>query len=113
MTATEFIARQRRRFANSPLSAHEALLILRLFLHDFADHLCLARLADGQRLNDVTDSAAYARELAAVIEIEETMRQPPRAAICHTCGHPHPSGEECGVDMGGAGICGCKAEVPA
>jgi hypothetical protein len=117
-TAKEFIARERQRFANSPIDPHQALLLLRLFLQDFADHLYLARLADGQRLNDVTDSAAYVRELAAVIEFEEMGASRRRLTdlnkSCPRCGHVHKSGEkECGEDMGGAGVCKCDVEVSA
>lgn len=114
MTAQEFVAKLRRRFAGSPISQHEALLVIGIALHDLADSIYSLRLVDGQRLNDGIDCASMCRELVAVIDAQEMTGRGSRSpGVCHSCGHPHASGEECGVDMGGAGICGCKAEVPA
>ncbi|HLZ49242.1 MAG TPA: hypothetical protein VKP61_00690 [Candidatus Acidoferrum sp.] len=114
MTAQDFVSKLRGRFLNSPLRAHEALLVARIVFHEFADSIYSLRLRDGQHIADGIDSAAICREIVAVIEAQELDILASHApSACHTCGHPHASGEECGVDMGGAGKCGCKAAVPA
>lgn len=106
-----------------------ALLYARLLLYQLADASDFAQLADGKRLRDGLDFTAWLRELEAAValalqvELDGPVQCSPSrgpepvriysANICSRCGHSHPSGEECGTDMGGAGKCGCKAEVMA
>jgi hypothetical protein len=125
MTAVELVSQIRARFLESSIDPREAMLLLRLVLNDMADNLYQVRLADRQSLLDQTDFSAFLREMVAAIEHRELLTTVPvntadsplrstgRARICYSCGHPHPSGQPCEVEMGGAGRCGCVAKVPA
>lgn len=43
--------------------------------------------------------------------LEMRLEQQRAEMICHHCSHVHEGHNECGVDMGGAGKCECRAEV--
>ena len=43
--------------------------------------------------------------------LEMRLEQQRQELICHSCSHVHEGQNECGVDMGGAGKCGCRMEV--
>ncbi len=98
-----------------------------------ADNVPGARLKDGRRLANILDFSAWLRELgeeAARTEVSLSAERStgpkvmlPRTGkteiglamlldnICSSCGHVHIGVSICGVDMGGAGSCDCKAEV--
>jgi hypothetical protein len=92
-----------------------------------AKHAMEARLAGGQRLCDVTDFAAWLRELSEAAKVpappyfpSRDQRPAARPAAqsrwdktCPRCGHVHQGGAECGEAMGGGGICRCELDVPS
>ena len=123
MTAKEAITNLRSTGATEPIE---------YFLY-LADHH-EARLADGQRLNDLTDFAAWLRELAEAASPQPLSLAPVRIcasfkgprfvlgpvevqklsqlATCPRCGHIHQGEEECGMFMGAsAGFCRCEEET--
>jgi hypothetical protein len=119
MKAFDTIRRFRTQVLDRSGDPRSALLLMRLFLFHLAESADFAQLADGKRLRDGLDFTAWLRELEACVVLE--LERDPRIGVpvqvvgkyCPTCGHSHRSGEECGTDMGGAGKCGCKAEVMA
>lgn len=112
MDSKQFLDKIRRRFSNSPIPLHAALLTARIVVHDLAEDLHSLRLARGERILDQTDFTALLREIEAEIEADE-IRPRMMPPMCHRCGHQHAAGEECQVSMGGAGICGCREQVSA
>jgi hypothetical protein len=73
-----------------------------------ADHAAEARLANGERLCDVTDVVVWLRELGdAASHVEIVDRTCPR------CGHIHQGDTECGEPIGGGRVCRCELDVPA
>jgi hypothetical protein len=113
MYSKDLVARIKQRFSNSPIPAREVDLVMRIILYELGDASDFAQLADGRRLRDAIDFNAWLRELEAVVTLE--VKEPGRGsrAVCPKCWHAHSSGIECGVDMGGGGVCVCKAEVVA
>jgi hypothetical protein len=108
----------------------EALLYTRLLCRYLADHLHEATLQSGMGLRDLSDVIAWLRELADVARNPETpIRQGVALALqrnaadrgrsqparwddtCPRCGHVHEGLGQCGMPMGGGGICGCELEV--
>lgn len=97
--------------------------------HGLADTVSEARLADGQRLCDATDFAAWLRELAEETRVQrlpasdspgngtcpKVMRESHRSIhdTCPRCGHIHQGDAECGEDLGGGRVCRCQLAVHA
>jgi hypothetical protein len=120
MKAFDTIRRFRAQVLDRSGDPRSALLQIRLLLYHLAEAADFAQLADGKRLRDGLDFTAWLRELEACVVLELEAEQPGAVPVlkvvgkyCPSCGHSHRSGEECGTDMGGAGKCGCKAEVMA
>lgn len=92
-----------------------------VFLHFLADHWHALKFADGQRLNDNSDSSLMLRELAEAFKLPVPQALAHSAYLsrsrwestCLTCGHVHEGDGECRVSMGKGGVCECKAEVTA
>jgi hypothetical protein len=97
MTAQQAVA-YLRRLGPYP---HEHFLYL-------ASHVHEARLADGSRVMDATDFAAWLIELADV-----NSPLPKLDPTCPRCGHTHEGENECGTYLGGQRFCRCELEVPA
>lgn len=125
MKAAETIRRFRSHFADfpaGPIGERQVLILARMLLYDLADCADFAQLADGQYLRDHLDLAAWLRELEAAVALElerpnsatnaVEARVTPVAKVCHACGHAHKD-RECGMEMGGAGVCKCDVEVVA
>lgn len=119
MTAPELIANLR---AMNAISADPRELFLYLAAHV---HQC--RLADGQRLNDLTDFEAWLIELAQAAKPPQNgcAQQAQRAQMdvdrqgpfhlghavlntCPHCGHVHQGEKECGEPVGGGRVCRCE-----
>ena len=88
----------------------------RLLLRYVADHLYEGELASGMGLRDLSDVHAFLYELANVTRIPAkvtAMARPsqPRWDTCPRCGHVHEGIGQCGVSMGGGGLCRCEVEV--
>jgi hypothetical protein len=97
--------------------------------HGLADTVSEARLADGQRLCDATDFAAWLRELAEETRVQglsangsvgngtwpKVMGGGRRSidSTCPRCGHIHQSAAECCEPLGGGRVCRCQLEVSA
>lgn len=82
-----------------------------------AAHADFIRLGNGEPLSNAKDFNLFLAELS-----EAAALNPPRNGhvlpmksrdCCHGCGHPHRTGEECLMLMGGAGPCGCRVGVSA
>ena len=125
MTAYEMLAQIRK----LPRGKSYALFCL------LAENLYAARLNNGERLIETHDCVSWLRELGALaastevqspaesrtspqvtsrfhaprLEMRLEQEQPDRT--CPGCFHIHEGYNECGVDMGGAGKCGCRMEV--
>lgn len=106
-----------------------------------AENLYAARLKNGEQLIETHDCVSWLRELGALAastegqssaerstspvvtnssrfdqipappRLEMRLEQQRAANTCHHCSHVHEGNNECGVDMGGAGKCGCRMEV--
>jgi hypothetical protein len=113
MKSPDSIQRFRVKFAAMPGGDRQALIVARALLFQLADEADFAQLADGKRLRDALDFSAWLRELEASVDLA---LQPPallRVHICHACGHAHRDERECGMEMGGAGVCRCAVAVVA
>lgn len=97
---------------------------LNVILSYIADHASEARLAGGERLNDVTDFKAFLRELGEAWRVHGLLRRTnvaidswqSRTAMhdtCPRCGHVHQGEAECGELLGGGRVCRCELSVPA
>lgn len=97
--------------AKELLDKYGAPLDLRLrgFALFVADHLPSARLANGARLCDAIDFAAWLHELANVADAPALRGHD----ACPDCGHSHQDDAECGEPLGGGRICRCERKVPA
>lgn len=86
---------------------------MRIMLRVLGESVSEIRLSGNRRLNDATDF----RELLLLLgDAMHKPNLPPRTILqdfCPICGHVHQNNGECGVSMGGAGACDCKAEVTA
>lgn len=122
MTAREIIAELR-------LCGPQSLAVI---LHFLADRAYEFRLADGKRITDVIDAAAWLRELAeadkVVVFPEITVEgadgsipaapspaswQLRRDHSCDDCRHEHQGKTECGHYLGEGKFCHCESKVTA
>jgi hypothetical protein len=86
---------------------------MRIMLRVLGEQVSEIRLSGNRRLLDATDFAELLLTLADRMHMPNV---PPRTvlqAFCPHCGHIHEKSDCCGVSMGGAGACDCKAEVTA
>jgi hypothetical protein len=129
MTTAQLIAELRT--LGPGQNTHEAMLYSRIVLRFLADNVQDAQLADGSRLQYVTDFMAWLREVADAARISVSTKVPAmmemstrpavrcRAAqprwneMCPRCGHVHQGDAECGEQIGGGRICRCEMDVPA
>lgn len=74
-------------------------------------------LPGGKKVSDAIDFKIFLEVCAFEAEQGGRMKAPRGFAIvpnvCPRCYHVHEQENECGVSMGGAGACDCKAEVTA
>jgi hypothetical protein len=112
MKSPDSIQRFRVKFAAMPGGDRQALIVARALLFQLADEVDFAQLADGKRLRDALDFSAWLRELEAVVDLA-LQPSAPRVRVCHSCGHAHRDERECGMEMGGAGVCRCAVAVMA
>lgn len=119
MRARDIMERFRARLAAKRIDMRFELRTLETVFGELANVLDFnfAQLADGKNLRHPYDFMELCRELQAVAALDQRLEEKRiadrLAATCPRCGHAHRSGEECEVDMGGAGKCGCKAELHA
>jgi hypothetical protein len=107
----------------------------RVFFSYLADHFHEARLANQQRLCDLSDVIAFLREVAAAADgcefpesaevsargifgtrpkVIHRIAQPRNwSDFCPDCGHAHIEDDECGFPIGGGRICRCERKVTA
>ena len=135
MTAQELIADLRAQAHD--LSPQDAWVIFNYL----ADYFIAARLANGQRICDVTDAKAFLRELAEAAKVSGVSQscdstevpapaefrtwskvtssptQPPEQprwnGRCEECFHVHTGRYECTEYLGEGRFCKCSAKVPA
>ena len=110
MTATEFVNHL------APVEMKRLALIFA----SLADRMHSFRLADGQRLNDVTDVCALLRELSAALEFRDSSNgalvPPPQArwkTTCPDCHHEHEGRTDCSKYLGEEKFCRCETKVTA
>lgn len=101
-------------------SGYEALQYYRILLRYLADHAHEAQLNDGSYLAEPTKIRTFMREILAELpsaarstrlEVTARPKPQPRWDECPRCGHVHEGIGECGVQMGGGGLCRCEMEV--
>jgi hypothetical protein len=89
---------------------------IEIFLY-LANHFPELETSDGQKMNDLTDFAAFLREFAEALAPRENNPVPVQRVVCHCCGHSHQGPEECGEFIGtgpnGPRYCRCEEKVAA
>lgn len=90
-------------------------LELRRAFFKLHDHLPEIELRNGERVRDVADVMELFREMIDHLAPDSISFRGPLKMydVCPSCFHVHQEAGECGVDLGGAGKCDCKAEIPA
>jgi hypothetical protein len=88
---------------------------MRIMLRVLGEQVSEIRLSGNRRLCDATDFAELLLTLADRMHMPkaESWKHISVHLYCQLCGHVHQNAGECGVSMGGAGACDCKAEVTA
>lgn len=88
----------------------------RLLLDCLADRVFDAQLEDGSYLPEPSKTSTWIRQLLKAARIppkpRSAVRPPqPRWDTCPRCGHVHGGIGQCGMEMGGGGLCRCEMEV--
>lgn len=86
---------------------------MRIMLRVLGEQVSEIRLSGNRRLLDATDFAELLLTLANRMHMPNAQPRTILQAFCQLCGHIHECVDCCGVSMGGAGACDCKAEVTA
>ena len=98
------------RFDEIGLKDFSSRVQMRIMLKVIAETLCELRLSHNRRILDAGDFRELLFTLAELLDTPKPTRTVLQE-FCPGCGHVHAKPEICGVSMGGAGECACKAEV--
>lgn len=91
-----------------------ANVFLKFLFSTMAERIYEFYLPGGKKVSDAIDFKIFLEVCAFEAEQGGRMRAPRTVLqnFCR-CGHIHQEVDRCGVSMGGAGACDCKAEVTA